>query len=233
MVKYTWPLFILFYAVSGWTGLAAGQGGQKPALSISFQDGALVFSAEKASVGQCLEGIQQEFEVAIVGLEDRADESVTVTCEGETLQDVLVRFLKYLGIGNYAFEYDHEKLTRVSVFPEGGLDSTEPPMDIPRIEHRPATAPAVEILEVFEGSQAEALGLEEGDVIVAYQGVRITSAYHLWQEVKKQTASDQVDMLAMRNGEPMPLILNGGLIGIRIKTVKVFQEEIDGVFPQR
>ena len=74
------------------------------------------------------------------------------------------------------------------------------------------------------------MGLTAGDIIIEYDGVRITSAQQLVAEVEKKAESSQVEMIVVREKNPMRLILAGGIIGVRIMTTEILKEEINAIF---
>ena len=83
------------------------------------------------------------------------------------------------------------------------------------------------VQSIVEGSQAETAGLQKGDIILEYDGVRITSAQQLVNEVEKKAASSQIEMLFVRQKIPTRLILNGGFIGVRVMTTKILRAELN------
>jgi len=87
-----------------------------------------------------------------------------------------------------------------------------------------------QVQSIVEFSQAESLDLIAGDIIIEYDGVRITSAQQLVQEVKNKTENSQVEMIVIREKRPMRLILAGGIIGVRIITKNISKEEINSTF---
>jgi S1-C subfamily serine protease len=87
-----------------------------------------------------------------------------------------------------------------------------------------------QIQSIVEFSQAESLDLLAGDIIIEYDGVRITSAQQLVDEVEKKAGNSQVEMIVIREKNPMQLILAGGVIGVRIMTKEISQEEISSIF---
>ena len=84
-----------------------------------------------------------------------------------------------------------------------------------------ATVSMVEIVGVVDGSQAQKLGFRKGDLIVEYDGVKLKKPSRLVAETKKKSADDVVEMLIWRDGSPIRLFVNGGYIGIRIRSKRV------------
>ena len=87
-----------------------------------------------------------------------------------------------------------------------------------------------QVQSIVEFSQAESLDLTAGDIIIEYDGVHITSAQQLVEEVKDKAENSQVEMIVIREKRPMRLILAGGQIGVRIMTKEVAKEEINSIF---
>ena len=85
----------------------------------------------------------------------------------------------------------------------------------------------IEVTNVIEGSQAESLGLQKGDFIVEYDGRKMGRASQLVLETKKKNPHETVELRVVREGNPMRYFVNGGFIGIQIKTVKVFEKSIN------
>ena len=74
------------------------------------------------------------------------------------------------------------------------------------------------------------MDLTAGDIIIEYDGVRISSAQQLVEEVEKKAENSQVEMIVIREKTPMRLILAGGIIGVRIVTKNISYEEIQFQF---
>jgi len=83
----------------------------------------------------------------------------------------------------------------------------------------------VRIVDVNEGSPAEAAGLQANDFVVSFDGVDITGEEDpigKLQALSAESAGQQVNMTVIRSGEPMTFILtprnddSSGRIGIRI-----------------
>jgi S1-C subfamily serine protease len=83
------------------------------------------------------------------------------------------------------------------------------------------------VVGTIKGSQAEELGLQVGDLIVEYDGVKIHNAQQLVKEVKKKSEIGQVEMTVVREERSFPYVLNSGKIGVRISTTKIPKEAFD------
>jgi C-terminal processing protease CtpA/Prc len=152
--------------------------------------------------------------------------------EGKPLQEVIKGLLRYLGENSYAFESIGDRLKRVSVFPKGAMDVSMPPRN-ERFETEelnitaPKSVEVIEVTKVIAGSQAETLGLQKGDFIVEYDGQKVDRASQLVMETKKKNPQETVELRVVREGNPVQYFVNGGFIGIQIKTVKVFEKSIN------
>ncbi len=189
-------------------------------LIVEFEQNEFSVQAENALLGNLMDEVSKVCGVEISGLEKREDEPINFSFKG-MIEEGLKQLLRHLGENNYAFEFSNEKLIRLSVLP--GAKSTLSAIQEQEIgegrKDRPSTV--VRIQGVIDGSQAQALGLLEGDLIIEYDGVKIRSARQLIRERKKKAHKDQVEVIVIRNSVLMPFILGGGIIGVRIKTIKI------------
>jgi S1-C subfamily serine protease len=72
----------------------------------------------------------------------------------------------------------------------------------------------VRVTSITGNSQAEALGLQRGDLITEYNGQVAAGMEVLRAAVKRTTESDNVSMIVVRGGATLVHSLKGGLIGI-------------------
>ena len=84
-----------------------------------------------------------------------------------------------------------------------------------------------QIQSIVAGSQAESAGLQDGDIVLEYDGVPIRSAQQLVSEVEKKTTKSQVELVVLRQKITTRLILSGGFIGVRIMTQKIPSTEYE------
>ena len=80
--------------------------------------------------------------------------------------------------------------------------------------------------EVRQGTQAEAMGLKEGDIIAEYDGERFTSPRYLAEVVKKKSNRDKVCLVIIRDGKTRQFLLKGGPIGIKVGKRTMLKEEL-------
>lgn len=187
-------------------------------------NGKLSIQTKNTPLAKIVEDIGRKCRVFISGLDGRANEPLNFTAQEEIQEMALKRLMRQLGEENYAFEYAGAGLNRIVVLPRSNAKyspapmfppKTEPPPPFPPIPP-PAEAPAVSVMDVIQGSQGEALGLQKGDVVLDYDGVRITDSQQLIQEVKSRETKDVVEITVLRNNTPMSFVLKGGFIGINI-----------------
>jgi membrane-associated protease RseP (regulator of RpoE activity) len=76
---------------------------------------------------------------------------------------------------------------------------------------------AVEVAGVLGDSQAQALGLMEGDRILSYNGVHIQTPQQLVQQTQAHSDQEDVELVILRDQTPVTLTVEGGFIGIRIR----------------
>jgi S1-C subfamily serine protease len=138
--------------------------------------------------------------------------------------------LRYLGVKNFAIQFVDARLTRIMVLPESVSDITISENQQADRWNPPESISVAQIMSVVEFSQAQTLDLTAGDIIIEYDGVRISSAQQLVEEVEKKAENSQVDMIVIRERNSMRLILAGGTIGVRIRTKNISYEEIDVVY---
>lgn len=211
-------------------------------LSASTMDASIVLkkqgqqwelNIQKGPLGALLERLAQEHQVIINGLESREKEILNLTTVGDSIGDIIRSLLLHLGEKNFAFEYTDNRLSRVLVLPGG----TEDMRNISTIvsSQMPASAEsvdAVEVLGIVEGSQAQKLDIRRGDLLLEYGGRKINRASELVEETKKRSTDDEIELVLLRNGDPIRLNARGGFLGVQVKTVKIFTEELAGIHEQ-
>jgi len=190
-------------------------------------NGKINFRAQDATLQEIVEEIYDKFAIETRGLENRANEKITFVFAADSTEKLLKSLLRHLGIKNYAFEFTDAALKRLVVLPEATGDRSEPNITERAVEQQEEFVSVAQIQSVVEPSQAQAAGLQEGDIIIEYDGVRIASARQLVNEVEKKSANSQVEMVFVRQKIPTRLTLGGGFIGVRIITKKISIEEFN------
>jgi len=215
-------------------------------LSVEYQRGTLVVQANGVPLGKIVDGISRKCRVKIEGLENRKNESVTFFSDSGTVYEALRRLFSVLDEGNYAFEFHDQELVRVLVLPEKeGVKVSRPvPKQIEKETEREkekvaesekqeakqefVTVP--KILQIDADSQAEAVGLLKGDLIVEYGGVQIRASNQLLGEVKKKTKTEEVEVVVIRDQKTMRFSLEGGPIGAGVEDAKIPKEEFESYY---
>ena len=189
-------------------------------------NGNIIIDAQDSDLFEIIKELYDKYSVEVLGLESRKSEKFTFSFEADTLETLLRRMLRYLGVKNFAIQFDDARLTRVMVLPESVSDL--PISENLQTDRRnpPASISVAQIMSVVEFSQAQSLDLTAGDIIIEYDGVRISSAQQLVEEVAKKAENSQVDMIVIREKNAMRLILAGGIIGVRVMTKQISKNEI-------
>jgi hypothetical protein len=216
----------LFLMLPMRTILGVAEDRRPPSLFVEYQKGVLILKAREIPLNLIFDAIRNECLIEISGLERRESEPVTLSLQSVTLEEGLKQILNHLGEKNYAFEFVDEKLRRVSVLPRAkkGISALPLPTNEVAVEQGFADRPV--IYSIVKGSQADTLNLLEGDIVVEYDDVKIKTARQLIKVVKSKSDKGQVDMIVVRDSEPIRFVLNGGFIGIRVLTVRIPKEEL-------
>jgi predicted metalloprotease with PDZ domain len=172
-----------------------------------------------------VDSLQKDFAVDISGLESLEIDKITFVFEASSLEELVKGLLQYFNIKNYALEFVDDKLRSVMVVPGAKRIIADPVDSDYDSAKREETVTVAVIKSIVESSQAETLDLMQGDFIVEYDGVRINSAAQLVEEVKNKSAKNQIEMIVVRDKTLRQLILQGGVIGVRITTEKVSNQE--------
>jgi C-terminal processing protease CtpA/Prc len=189
----------------------------------TLQDGTVRFEARDSSLEEITKKLYDKYAIEVKGLEKREGEKFTFSFFADSPEEILKRLLRFVGIRNYAFEFSDATLKRVVVVPEGSKDTSSVIEQEQTQEARnPETFVTIaQIQSIVAGSQAESAGLQEGDIVLEYDGVPIRSAQQLVSEVEKKTANSQVELVVLRQKITTRLILSGGFIGVRIMTQEI------------
>jgi C-terminal processing protease CtpA/Prc len=195
----------------------------------TLQDGTVRFEARDSSLEEIAKKLYDKYAIEVKGLEKREGEKFTFSFFADSPEEILKRLLRFVGIRNYAFEFSDATLKRVVVVPEGSKDTSSVIEQERTQEARnPETFVTIaQIQSIVAGSQAESAGLQDGDIVLEYDGVPIRSAQQLVSEVEKKTTNSQVELVVLRQKITTRLILSGGFIGVRIMTQKIPSTEYE------
>ncbi len=193
-------------------------------------NGNIIIEAHDSVLVEIFKELYDKYSIEVSGLESRESDKITFSFEADTLEALLRGLLRYLGVKNFAIQFADATLTRIVVVPDSMSDITT--SENVQMDQRDQVEPlsVAQIQSIVEFSQAESLDLIAGDIIIEYDGVRITSAQQLVEEVEKKSENSQVEMIVIREKNPVRLILAGGIIGVRIMTKKISKEEINSIF---
>ncbi len=219
---YFFIVFLCIFVIA-----AHGEARDISPVTVEIKDGNLRINAHDARLGDLLDEISSVCKVTIKGLSNREDETVSFVSGDQSVECELKRLLQYLNVGNYSFEYGGDQLRTVSVFPSSNAaDPARPVSSLTQQKIKKRQSKVVSVEGILEGSQAEALNLMEGDLVVSYDNTRISTARQLIKLVKSKSDLEKIDMIVIRDGNPLRLVVDGGQIGIHIKTVKIPSEAL-------
>jgi C-terminal processing protease CtpA/Prc len=219
-------LFLIFLL---WISLfAVGSAGAVVEIS-TVTNGIISFEARDSTIAEIVNKFYDKYSIEIKGLENREREKITFSYKADTPEDLLKRLLRHIGIKNYAFEFSDATLERLVVVPEATSDvfSLSQSPKVPSQQNEFVSI--AQIQSIVEASQAESAGLQEGDIILEYDGVPISSAQQLVSEVEKKAQISQVELVIVRQKILTRLILSGGFIGVRILTQKIPRAEFNAL----
>lgn len=210
-----------------WISLfAVGSAGAVVEIS-TVPNGVISFEARDSTIEEIVNKFYDKYSIEIKGLENREREKVTFSYIADTPEDLLKSLLRHIGIKNYAFEFADATLERLVVVPEATSDvaSLSQSSKVPSQQNEFVSI--AQIQSIVEASQAESAGLQEGDIILEYDGVPISSAQQLVSEVEKKAQISQIELVIVRQKIQTRLILSGGFIGVRILTQKIPRAEFN------
>ena len=222
---YLLSLYFLFWAAFYATGPANASNE-----ITRVWNGNIIIEAHDSVLVEIFKELYDKYSIEVSGLESRESDKITFSFEADTLEALLRGLLRYLGVKNFAIQFADATLTKIVVVPDSLSDITtsENVQRDQRDQEEPLSV--AQIQSIVEFSQAESLDLIAGDIIIEYDGVRITSAQQLVEEVEKKSEKSQVEMIVIREKNPVRLILVGGIIGVKIMTKKISKEEINSIY---
>lgn len=188
----------------------------------------LTFDAEDLLISELENLLLQECGIRIIGLKAQEDQRITYKSSGPVLVSIK-RLLRYLNAESYVFEFNGDQLTHVLIYSRGKTryGRTGHYSNVSQSKGAGHKVNAVKVLDIVPGSQAEVHGFQKNDIIVEYDSVPIKSASQLVSVVKKKKKEKQrVELVLIRDGSRYSYILDSGLIGVRIQTVRVSPNEI-------
>jgi len=188
--------------------------------SIAVCDGdAMRINARGTPAATVLDQIQRACGIRFDGMQVEPDRPVYFSQSGNR-EDTLRSLLHLLNLKSYALEYRNDLLIQVTVLPDSlvpDINRSDASVSAPEPTEQPF-ADGLRMIGVIEGSQADLANLREGDLIVYYDGQRVTQPSELVRLSQERGAQEGVELIVIREREPIRVFLNGGFIGIRIRT---------------
>ena len=223
-----WAVFLVICAMTLLAAQPSAAATGETDLNVTLNEDKLTVKAENVSLKRILEGIYGAYPLIVRGLESRSDEVIDFTAKDQPPEKMFKRLLRQLGETNYAFEFKGERLSRISVMPEAKGKASSPRPPSASVQPGEDQVPVVRVDRVIDGSQAQELGIQSGDLVIEYDGVKVTDPGELIREVKQKSDSPSVGMTLLRDGAPFRLNLAGGFIGIHIVPHKAPRETVAG-----
>ncbi len=233
MVPVPWRWWMLLLVALAWLpsiGFNPSVAAADTDLTVDVKGGRLTIMAEKVQLKEILDGIYDAYPLTVTGLEARSSEIIDFKAENQPPEKMFKRLLRQLGEKNYAFEFKGQRLSRISVMPEAGAGAAPrpvPPRETPSVPAEDLVS-VVRVDRVIDGSQAQDMGVQSNDLVIEYDGIKISQPGDLIREVKQKSDSPSVGMVLLRDGAPLQLTLAGGFIGIHIVPHKVPRETVAG-----
>lgn len=180
------------------------------------------------SLAGIFEELGRKYGFTVLGLEGLEERQLSFSETADSVSDLVRTLLRHAGIKSYLLKFDEDRLRRVQVFHAKGRERGGG--GVKRAFGKKMAAPdllsAVKVRGVVAGSQAARLDIREGDFIVEYDGEAVTSSRQLFKEVRNRAEKAQIDVLVIRDREPLSFTVSGGRIGVRIKTVRIPESDI-------
>jgi hypothetical protein len=196
-------------------------------LPVRCVDDQLIINIDQYPLRDLIQLLHHQCGITISGLKIPEDYPVSYQGEGPVLQ-IMKRLLRVLESESYVFEFKGNHLSHITIFSRGKTKYSLPAPEF--FKHQSNVGfkriNAVKVLEIVPGSQAEVYGFQKDDYIVEYDSVAIHSASQLVSEVQKKKNLQRVDIVIIRNKSRLSYVINSGLIGVRIQTVKVEENDI-------
>lgn len=217
-------LFLLFLF---WTIFIAAKWTNAVVAIRAIPNGQISFEAQDSTLQEIVKELYDNYSIEVKGLDASGGKKVTFSYKADTPEELLKSLLRHIGIKNYAFEFSDATLKRLVVVPAAPSNISSVSKLTKGGNQKNEFVNIAQIQSIVEASQAESAGLQEGDIILEYDGVPITSAQQLVSEVEKKAATSQIEMVIVRKKIPTRLMLNGGFIGVRVMTKKIPRAEFN------
>lgn len=163
------------------------------------------YEAIDAKYDEVLEGVPERMER--YGLLDEADNLIRNNYygnrEGEYISDaVLKAFVEGLGDSNsvYMSSTEYEEYKKEI---QGNMQGVG-------IEYEKTKKNQIKITKVYDGSPAKENGIKKGDIIVAFDGIKLTADNYKELSAKLEDSTSAVNIIYKRDGKEKALTLNKG-----------------------
>jgi len=170
-----------------------------PALMLgsdTLWNGNIVIEAHDSVLVEIINELDDKYSIEVARLESRESDKITFSFKADTLEGLLRGLLRYLGVKNFAIEFADAAPTRIVVVPDSMSDITLSENVQTDQGNQIESLSVAQVQSIVELSQAESLDLTAGDIIIEYDGVRITSAQQLVEEVKNKPVPRRENNLA-------------------------------------
>ena len=202
----------------------ASEEGDNTVFSIIVRDIDVSLTVKGITIKDLIQRLREEIHIEIYGLAISQDRTITFSYTGKTFEIVLRQLLRHLGEKNFAYEFSNDKLVRITVFPKGN-ETNDLQQILPR-KKKPNTVSMVEIVDVLEETQAEALGLKKGDLVYKYNGRRISGHEALVAATFESKGSKSISMVIIRKNKLNRYYLEPGFIGVHVSTKSIPRNEL-------
>ncbi|MCP4022063.1 MAG: PDZ domain-containing protein [Desulfobacteraceae bacterium] len=178
---------------------------------------AIAISIKDIDIKVLVHHFKKTFDVEISGLAHLYNQTITLEISGE-LPFVIKKILRKLNQDNYALVFENAVLKKVVVVP-GHLKpvkkKTKPKDEENLKEADTANLSQVSVVrDVIENSLAEEIGLQKDDIILEYDGMKITHYNELMEQIKMKPEGTYISMLIVRNKIPRRLACKAGILGV-------------------
>ena len=196
--------------------VAAGEGGR---LRLDLHDNEVRIEAVAVPLGEVIDAIESQLRIDLEGLQTETQRSIDFRTTASSPEILVKQLLRALGERNYVCEYMEDRLVKVIAFPQAASALISAEANDGFENDKPQWV--VEVVEVLKETQAEALGVKPGDIVLKYDGVPINTYDDLVRESTKDTGSRMVQMVLLRDDQERSVYLEGGFIGVRVQHKKV------------
>ena len=184
--------------------------------------------------------LEKHLGIHIQGLEHRREERISFHAKGSP-EVIVKRFLKQIAERDFALFYRGSRLSRV-VIVDGrktgpkkvlkGEKALLPAKKSGRKDQKKAEElrQVTHVRDVIKNTTAHRVGIEPGDIVLEYDGVKITHYNELKKQTQLKAHKSQVSMLIVRDRMPQRLFLDSGTIGIVMGLSKMPAHELESYY---